>query len=865
MSKTSADTPLMRQYAQIKAKYPGAILLFRVGDFYETFGEDAITTSKILGIVLTKRGNGSATEIELAGFPYHSLDTYLPKLVRAGQRVAICDQLEDPKLTKTIVKRGVTELVTPGVTFNDKVLDTKQNNYLAVLHHEKGLFGLSFLDVSTGEFMVAEGKADYADKLLQSLKPAELLICKNFKKEFEEIFGNNFYTYVLDDWAFGHDFAQEKLTNHFGTVSLKGFGISHIPLGICAAGAAIYYLEETQNSQLKHILNIARLDEDDFVWLDKFTVRNLELLSASGEQGHSLLSVLDQCTTPMGSRLLRKWLIMPLKDLNKIKERHDIVAFFLENIGLAEELAKSFKKMGDFERALSKLASKRITPRELYQVYSALLALQTVKLVLAKIDLKALQHLADQINPCALLAEKIENELEAEPPVNLLKGGVIKNKVNQELDELRGLIFNGKEYLLNLQKKEALETGISSLKIGFNNVFGYYLEVTHAHKAKVPDAWIRKQTLTTAERYITPELKEYEDKILGAEEKMLVLEKQLFEHLLTAAGDYIPLLQKNAAIAATLDCLINFSFLAQKNKYCKPEINDSNTLSIKSLRHPVIERLMKPGESYVANDLFLNQSTQQIIILTGPNMSGKSAVLRQTALAVIMAQMGCFVAADAAEMGLTDKIFTRVGANDNLSSGESTFMVEMIETASILNNLSSRSLVILDEIGRGTSTFDGVSLAWSIAEFLFSHECKPKTLFATHYHELNELEEKNEGICNYHLSIKELDNRILFLRKLKRGGSEHSFGIHVARMAGIPKKVLARAQNILDKLETERAKLSGKETLKKMAPAYQLQMFSMDDPRLKEVIRTLDSIDLNTLTPIEALIKLNEVKQVVGS
>ncbi len=852
----------MRQYAQIKAKYPGALLLFRVGDFYETFGEDAITASRILGITLTKRGNGSATEIELAGFPHHSLDNYLPKLVRAGQRVAICDQLEDPKTTKKIVKRGVTELVTPGVTNNDKVLESRESNYLCALHHYKGQFGLAFLDVSTGEFFLAEGKADYADKLLQSLRPSEILLSKPFRSDFAEIFGEGFYTYGLDDWAFGEDFGQEKLNQHFGTKYLKGFGVAEMELAIIAAGACLHYLEATHHHQLAHIQRMGRLDQGEFVWLDRFTIRNLELLYPSNPGGKALIDILDRSITPMGSRLMRKWVIMPLRNADQIAARHDLVETFLGASEQKDALETCLNSCGDLERLVSKLAFHKINPRELLHLQRALEAIVPLIDSFKASGEKQLKTLAGHLDPLPELKSLIETAISPEAPVLVSKGEVIASGYSEELDEYRKLAYSGKDYLAELQQRESTVTGISSLKVGYNNVFGYYLEVTHAHKTKVPEDWIRKQTLVNAERFITPELKEYEEKIMGAEEHIRVLEAELYQAIIEKAIPFISAIQENARILAELDCLNAFSRLAIEREYCKPELDDSYELSLMECRHPVIEQMLKVDEAYIPNDIYLNNSSQQLIILTGPNMSGKSALLRQTALAVLMAQMGCYVAAKKATIGMIDKVFTRVGASDNISSGESTFMVEMMETASILNNLSDRSLILLDEIGRGTSTYDGVSLAWSIAEYLNHQETKPKTLFATHYHELNELEAKSEGVVNYHVTVKESDGNVLFLRKMRPGGSEHSFGIHVARMAGVPREVLARANDILTRLEADRAEISGKETFKSL-PATQLQMFQMEDPKLKEVLERLQAVDVNTLTPIEAMMKLNEVKQML--
>ncbi len=852
----------MRQYAQIKAKYPGALLLFRVGDFYETFGEDAVTTARIVGITLTKRGNGSANEVELAGFPHHALDTYLPKLVRAGQRVAICDQLEDPKTTKTIVKRGVTELVTPGVAFSEKVIESRRANYLAAIHHEKGRFGLAFLDISTGEFLVAEGLADYADKLLQGFQPSEVLINKAFRKDFTEIFGDGFYVYAQDDWIYGEDFAREKLTTHFQTKNLKGFGIEELNLGVVAASACLHYLSETHHNEQQHIAQISRIDQGEHVWLDRFTIRNLELVRPSHEGGSCLIDVLDKNISPMGSRLLRKWVLLPLRDIHEIRRRHAVVDYLLNDSALREKLEFSLREAGDLERLVSKVAMGKVNPRELVHLKKALQAVLPLREALLGVNETSLLALGEQLNLCEKLATRIESELEPEAPVQLAKGNAIKKGVSAELDELREIAYSGKDYLASLQKRESEKTGIPSLKVAFNNVFGYYLEVTNAHKDKVPSEWIRKQTLVNAERYITEELKTYEEKIMGAEDKIRDLEQQLYLELLQFAMQYIPAMQLNARILAQLDCLQSFAQIARENRYSKPDMEESGELSLLECRHPVIEKMLKTGEEYIPNDIYLNNGSQQMIILTGPNMSGKSAILRQTALAVLMAQMGCFVAAKKASIGVVDKVFTRVGASDNISSGESTFMVEMMETASILNNLSPGSLILLDEIGRGTSTYDGVSLAWSIAEYLNQHETKPKTLFATHYHELNELEGKSDGVLNYHIAVKEADGNVLFLRKMKPGGSEHSFGIHVARMAGVPAKVLSRAKHILQQLEQDRAQISGKQTMKNL-PAMQLQMFQMEDPKLKEVLERLQAVDVNTLTPIEALMKLNEVKQML--
>jgi DNA mismatch repair protein MutS len=866
------ETPLMKQYNTIKAKYPDALLLFRVGDFYETFGEDAIKAAGILGIVLTKRANGAAAYIELAGFPHHSLDSYLPKLVRAGHRVAICDQLEDPKLTKTIVKRGVTELVTPGVSYNDKVLDNHSNNFLAAVFLEGNKAGLSFLDISTGEFFVAEGTWDYADKLIQNLKPSEVLFQKSLRKDFTAHFGTRFYSFPLDEWVFTHDYANDILLKHFGTTSLKGFGVEQLPLGIIAAGAAMHYLAETQHDRVQHINHLARIDEERYVWLDRFTIRNLELFQPSGngenQKGKSLVDIIDYTVSAMGSRMLKRWVGMPLKDLLPIKERLDLVELFIHQANMAETMQGQIKSMGDLERLIAKVAVNRVSPRELVQLKNALFEIKNLKEICLHNANNHLKKIGEQLNPCLLISERLEKEINPNPPALVNKGDVISTGVNQDLDELRNLAFKGKDYLLQMQVKEAEKTGIPSLKISFNNVFGYYLEVTNTHKNKVPTDWIRKQTLANAERYITPELKEYEEKILGAEEKILALETQLYNDLVISLMDYIQPVQLNASLVARLDCLLSFAQCATQNNYVKPEVSIELVLNITEGRHPVIEKLLPAGEQYVSNDIYLDDQTQQIIVITGPNMSGKSAVLRQTALIVILAQIGCYVPAKHAQVGLVDKVFTRVGASDNINSGESTFMVEMNETASILNNLSNRSLILLDEIGRGTSTYDGISIAWSIAEYIHEHkQFKAKTLFATHYHELNEMADRFKRIKNYNVSVKELENKVLFLRKLTAGGSEHSFGIHVARMAGMPKLVLERANQILAHLESlhKQQDTTGKQ--KKMSlpkQDFQLSFFQLDDPVLSNIKEELLKVDINTLTPVEALMKLNEIKMMVG-
>ena len=869
--KEIAETPLMKQYNAIKAKYPDALLLFRVGDFYETFGEDAIKAAAILGIVLTRRANGKATYIELAGFPHHSIDTYLPKLVRAGHRVAICDQLEDPKLTKTIVKRGVTELVTPGVSYNDKILERNENNFLASLHLDAKNSGISFLDISTGEFLVAQGSYEYMDKLLQSFKPSEVIIQRNKREKFTELFGDKFYINTFDDWVFTLDFSYELLRGHFGTNSLKGFGIEDLKNAVIAAGAAMHYLAETHHDKVGHISKVSRIEEEKFVWLDKFTIRNLELFFSPYDGAATLIDVLDQTLTPMGSRMLKRWLALPLKDKHPIEERYEIVGFLIKDKEFSQQLSIHLKAINDLERLISKVAVAKIHPRELLQLKNALSAVHEVKDLCFKQELKSLQVLSDQLNPCKIIRERIESEINPECPALLSKGHVIADGISEELDKLRNLAFSGKDYLAKIQERELQKTGISSLKIGFNNVFGYYLEVTNAHKDKVPPEWNRKQTLTGSERYITEELKEYEEKILGAEGKIAELEHQLYTELVSSLIDYIQPIQLDAAVIAKLDCLLSFANIAEANHYVRPEINDSYILDIKDGRHPVIEKQLPIGEEYIANDVYLDNESQQIIILTGPNMSGKSALLRQTALIVLMAQMGSFVPAGKAKLGLIDKLFTRVGASDNISSGESTFMVEMNETASILNNISNRSLILLDEIGRGTSTYDGISIAWAIAEYLHEHPLfKAKILFATHYHELNEMAKSFKRIKNFHISIKEIGNQVLFIRKMKEGGSEHSFGIHVARMAGMPAAVLERADQLLEQLEKSHSndvlsqktrKIKGKS---KTSDDFQLSFIQLDDPLLYQIKDDILKTNINTLTPVEALMKLNEIKKLLG-
>ena len=868
------ETPLNRQYNQIKSKYPGAMLLFRVGDFYETFGEDAVRASRILGIVLTRRNNGGSQE-ELAGFPHHSLDNYLPKLVRAGERVAICDQLEDPAVAKGIVRRGVTELVTPGVSFNDNVLDVRRNNYLASVHFGRNnVFGIAFLDVSTGEFLTTQGTKDYIEKLLQSFAPSEVLYCKKHRQEFTEFFGDKFHTFSFEDWAYTHDFAYELLTKHFNTASLKGFGVEALTEGIVAAGVILRYLADTEHREIQHITRLTRLDEEKYVWLDRFTIRNLELVYPQQEGGVPLIQILDQTVTPMGARLLRKWLVLPLKDKAPIEERLQTVEHFLKHEEMLETLTQHLKQIGDLERLISKVAVRRINPREMVQLKKSLSHIAPVKELLqaawndtenAPSVLGPLRKYADQLNTCEFLLERIETELRDDPPTVTNQGGMIKAGIDAELDRLQELAFSGKDYLIQVQNREIERTGITSLKIAYNKVFGYYLEVTNSHKNRVPSDWIRKQTLVNAERYITPELKEYEDKILSAEEKLFVIEQRIFNDLVMTANDYVTAVQQNARIISVLDALSSFAVIAKKNNYYKPVITDDKALKIKEGRHPVIEQQLPLGESYVPNDLYLDDSTQQIIIITGPNMAGKSALLRQTALIVLMAQMGSFVPALEAEIGLVDKIFTRVGASDNLSRGESTFMVEMTETASILNNLSERSLVLMDEIGRGTSTYDGVSIAWSIAEFLHNHpRHRAKTLFATHYHELNQLAEDFPRVKNFNVAVKEMGNKVIFLRKLKEGGSEHSFGIHVAQMAGMPQEVVLRANDILHSLEKSHRKQETTKAVKEMPKVnYQMTLFEPQDPKIEELKSKLKTLDINTLSPIEALLKLNELRRLV--
>ena len=859
------ETPLMKQYYSIKAKYPDALLLFRVGDFYETFGEDAVKTSSILGIVLTRRANGSASFIELAGFPHHSLDTYLPRLVRAGLRVAICDQLEDPKLTKKIVKRGVTELVTPGVSYNDKILDHKKNNFLGAIYTDGKTYGLAFVDISTGEFLVAQGNEEYADKLLQNFSPSEVVYSKSWKKEYQTKFGSRFYNFAMDEWVFQSDYANESLMKHFQTVSLKGFGIDSMPAGIIAAGAALNYVSDTRQEQLKHISGISRIEEDLYVWLDKFTIRNLELIDSGHEKAVTLIDVIDQTITPMGGRLLKRWLLLPLKDIKTIEERQEAVSYCLHHPEFASAIQNHLKQVGDLERLISKVALAKITPREVIQLRRSLDMVELVKQACLETSNAAIRTIGDQLNPCTIIRERIGKEVDADAPALLNKGGVISKGVSVELDELRDIAYHGKDVLLKIQQRESERTGIPSLKVGFNNVFGYYIEVTHTHKDKVPAEWTRKQTLTNAERYITEELKHYEEKILGAEEKILSLESRLFNELVSAIVEYIQPVQLDAALLAKLDCLQSFAETARLNDYVRPNVNDTRIVDIKDGRHPVIEKQLPDGEKFITNDIYLDPDTQQILMITGPNMSGKSALLRQTALITLLAQTGSFVPASSARIGIVDKIFTRVGASDNISSGESTFMVEMNETASILHNISDRSLILLDEIGRGTSTYDGISIAWAIAEYLHDHPTmKAKTLFATHYHELNEMSASKPRIRNFHVTVKELTNTVVFLRKLVQGGSEHSFGIHVARMAGIPSKVVQRAKEMLSILEANRTSPGANVSAVLPKEDVQLSFFKLDDPVLEQVREEILNTDIDNLTPVQALNKLNEIRKIIG-
>ncbi|MGP1991125.1 DNA mismatch repair protein MutS [Zobellia laminariae] len=852
----------MKQYNTIKTKYPDALLLFRVGDFYETFGEDAVRASKILGIILTHRNNGGE-RTELAGFPHHSVNTYLPKLVKAGERVAICDQLEDPKMTKTIVKRGVTELVTPGVAMNDDILNAKTNNFLCAVHFGRKLLGVSFVDISTGEFLTSEGTEEQIDKLLQNFAPNEVLVSKKHKKEFLDVFGKQFHTFYMEDWVFQNDYALETLTNHFKTSTLKGFGVDHLSHGVIASGVVLHYLSETQHRQLQHINSLKRIAEEEHIWMDRFTIRNLELYHSNNQNAVTLLSIIDKTLSPMGGRMLKRWLALPLKNTEKISRRHQVVSYLREHDHTLLKIQQRIKQMGDLERLISKVATGKVNPKEIVQLKNSLEAIIPIKQLTAQSNDESLQLISDQLHACDMLRSKIKEMINEEAPVHIPKGKTIADGYSDELDELRGLAFSGKDYLDKMLTRETERTGITSLKIASNNVFGYYIEVRNTHKDKVPEEWIRKQTLVNAERYITEELKEYEAKILGAEERILNLEQQLFSQLVVWAQEYIAPVQNNAQQIAQLDCLCGFAQLAKENNYSKPTINDSTEINIKNGRHPVIEKQLPLDEAYIANDVILNRDEQQIIMITGPNMSGKSAILRQTALIVLLAQMGSFVPAEAAEIGYVDKIFTRVGASDNISMGESTFMVEMNETASILNNLSERSLVLLDEIGRGTSTYDGISIAWAISEYLHEHPARAKTLFATHYHELNEMCNTFDRIKNYNVSVKELKDNVLFLRKLTEGGSEHSFGIHVAKMAGMPSQVIHKANKILKKLEKSHSSEELTDKLQSAQDEMQLSFFNLDDPLLLQIKEEITYLDINTLTPVEALMKLNEIKRLL--
>ena len=862
------ETPLMKQYFDIKAKHPDAILLFRVGDFYEMYGEDAIVGSGILGITQTRRANGVAQYVEMAGFPHHALDTYLPKLVRAGKRVAICDQLEDPKATKKLVKRGVTELVTPGVSVSDNILNHKENNFLAAVHFSKSACGVSFLDISTGEFLTAEGTIDYVDKLLNNFSPKEVLIEQKNRKLFDESFGSRFFTFELEDWVFTADTAEERLLKHFETSNLKGFGVQHLKLGVVASGAILYYLDATHHSNISHINNLSRIEEERYVRLDKFTVRSLELVDSMNEDGKSLLSVIDKTVSPMGSRMLRRWLLFPLKDVKPIEERQNVVDYFFRNPSTKNLFDTQIAQIGDLERIISRVAVGRVSPREVVQLKVALTAIEPIKEMCMKSDDPSLERIGEQLNVCAIIRDRIAKEISLDPPALLNKGGVIQAGINEELDQLRNIAFSGKDYLLQLQQRESERTGIPSLKIAFNGVFGYYIEVRNAHKDKVPPEWIRKQTLVNAERFITEELKEYEEKILGAEDKILSLESRIFNELVLCLMEYIAPIQMNANLIARIDCLLSFAKAAEQNNYIRPVVDESDALDISAGRHPVIEKQLPADVPYIANDVYLDSEKQQIIIITGPNMAGKSALLRQTALITLLAQIGCFVPADSCHVGMVDKVFTRVGASDNISVGESTFMVEMNEAADILNNLSSRSLVLFDELGRGTSTYDGISIAWAIVEHIHEHpSSRARTLFATHYHELNEMERSFKRIKNYNVSVKEVDNKVIFLRKLVRGGSEHSFGIHVAKMAGMPRSIVKRSGEILIQLENEnRQEGINSKPIGQIAAAaegYQLSFYQMDDPVLSRIRDEILNADINNLTPIEALNMLNEVRKII--
>ena len=869
MNEDIVLTPMMKQFLDLKAKHPDAVMLFRCGDFYETYSTDAIVASEILGITLTKRANGKEKTIEMAGFPYHALDTYLPKLIRAGKRVAICDQLEDPKLTKKLVKRGITELVTPGVSINDNVLNYRENNFLAAVHFGKGACGVAFLDISTGEFLTAEGPFDYIDKLLNNFGPKEVLFERGKRPMFEGNFGSKFFTFELDDWVFTETTAREKLLKHFEVKNLKGFGVEHLKNGIIASGAILQYLIMTQHTQIGHITSLARIEEDKYVRLDKFTVRSLELMGSMNDGGSSLLSVIDKTICPMGARLMKRWLVFPLKDVRPINDRLDVVEYFFRQPDFRDLVEEQLHRIGDLERILSKVAVGRVSPREVVALKVALQAVEPIKQACLEADNASLNRIGEQLNVCQSIRDRIDREINNDPPLLVNKGGVIKQGVSAELDELRQIAYSGKDYLLQLQQRESELTGIPSLKIGYNNVFGYYIEVRNVHKEKVPQEWIRKQTLVNAERYITQELKEYEEKILGAEDKILVLETQLYNELVQALSEFIPAIQINANQVARLDCLLSFATAARENNYIRPVLSDDDVLDIRQGRHPVIEKQLPIGEKYVANDVMLDSQTQQIIIITGPNMAGKSALLRQTALITLMAQIGCFVPAESAHIGVVDKIFTRVGASDNISVGESTFMVEMNEAADILNNLSPRSLVLFDELGRGTSTYDGISIAWAIVEYIHEHpKAKARTLFATHYHELNEMEKSFARIKNYNVAVKEVDGKVIFLRKLERGGSEHSFGIHVAKLAGMPKSIVKRADEILKQLERENRQtgtVTG-ETITEgpsSAGGMQLSFFQLDDPVLCQIRDEILNLDVNNLTPLEALNKLNDIKRIV--
>ncbi|MFT4070615.1 MAG: DNA mismatch repair protein MutS [Dysgonamonadaceae bacterium] len=868
MAKNIVETPMMKQYFEIKNKYPDAVLLFRVGDFYETFSEDAITASEILGITLTRRANGAAQFVELAGFPHHALDTYLPKLVRAGKRVAICDQLEDPKLTKKIVKRGITELVTPGVSINDNILNHKENNFLAAVHFNKNTCGVSFLDISTGEFLVAEGTKEYVDKLLNNFSPKEILVERSKKKLFDEYFGTRIFTFELEDWVFTDDAARTRLLAHFQTRNLKGFGVEHLTNGVIAAGTILHYLDITQHKHIGHIISLSRIEEDRFVRLDKFTVRSLELVGTMNEGGKSLLNIIDRTVTPMGARMLRRWLVFPLKELKAIQHRQAVVEYLFKDLEMKQLLEENLALIGDLERIISKVAVGRVNPREVVQLKTALNAIEPIREAFLNSEETSLKEIGEKLNSCPVIRDRIDREIQNDPPTLTNRGGMIKKGVDEELDKLRAIAFEGKDFLLQIQQRESDATGIPSLKISFNNVFGYYIEVRNAHKDKVPADWIRKQTLVNAERYITQELKDYEEQILGAEEKIFSLETAIFNNMVTSLVEYIPTIQENANLIARIDCLLSFALVAKENKYICPQVNETDELDIRQGRHPVIEKQLPIGESYIANDVMLNNDTQQIVIITGPNMAGKSALLRQTALITLLAQIGCFVPAESAKIGLVDKIFTRVGASDNISLGESTFMVEMNEASDILNNITPKSLVLFDELGRGTSTYDGISIAWAIVEYIHEHpKAGAKTLFATHYHELNEMEKTFKRIKNYNVSVKEVDNKVIFLRKLVRGGSEHSFGIHVAKMAGMPQSIVKRANEILKQLESDNRKQGISKNMADITEqkeGFQLSFFQLDDPVLSQVRDEIKNLDVNNLTPMEALNKLNEIQKIVS-